>query len=80
MIKAKSGNYKNVIEEPEQRLMNVTNVIRAIRDVNQLITREKDVNSLIKKSCRILTETRGYTTAWIIILDEKGILKLSCQS
>ena len=45
-------------------------VLRAIRDVNQLIVREKRRDHLIKQVCETLVRTRGYRSAWIIIPEE----------
>ena len=42
-------------------------VLRAIRNVNQLIVREKDPQRLIQQACELLVETRGYTSAWIAL-------------
>ncbi len=42
--------------------------MRAIRNVNQLITQEKDRGRLIQRACQLLTEGRGYFTAWIVLL------------
>ncbi len=47
-------------------------VLRAIRNVNQLITKEKNLDKLIKGACENLIETRGYHYAWIALLDESG--------
>ncbi|MCK4506184.1 MAG: PAS domain S-box protein [Candidatus Aegiribacteria sp.] len=47
-------------------------ILRAIRNVNQLITKEKDRDRLIQRTCKNLVETRGYFSAWIILLDESG--------
>ena len=55
----------------EERIMHLTDVLRAIRNVNQLITREKRVAALIQKSCEVLVQRRGYEKAWILLLDEK---------
>jgi putative nucleotidyltransferase with HDIG domain len=40
--------------------------------VNQLIVQETDPERLIDQACQILTETLGYYTAWIALLDEGG--------
>ena len=50
----------------------LNSVLRAIRGVNQLITREKDLERLLKGACDCLIDTRGYHNAWIAILDEGG--------
>ncbi|MBW1903341.1 MAG: CHASE3 domain-containing protein, partial [Deltaproteobacteria bacterium] len=45
-------------------------VLRAIRNVDKLITKEKDRDRLLQGACDALIETRGFYSAWVIILDE----------
>jgi PAS domain S-box-containing protein len=56
----------------EQRIAHLNLVLQAIRDVNQLIVREKDAGTLIRRCCEVLTEARGYFGAWIALYDESG--------
>lgn len=56
----------------EKRLQHINTVLRAIRNVNQLIVREKDRDLLIREACQLLSEGRGYTTAWIALVAEGG--------
>lgn len=49
-------------------------VLRAVRNVNQLITREKDRGRLLKNACECLIETRGYHYARIFTTNESGRL------
>jgi len=56
----------------EERIGHLNLVLKAIRNVNQLIVREKDPETLIQRSCEVLTETRGYFSAWIALYDESG--------
>ena len=56
----------------EERIIHMNNVLRAIRDVNQLITREKDRKKLIKNACRTMVKNRSYKGAWIALLDRSG--------
>jgi len=56
----------------EERVRHLTAVLRALRNVNQIITREKDSQSLIERSCELLIEARGYALAVIVLVDEKG--------
>ncbi len=58
----------------EMRAEHLNMVLRAIRNVNQLIIREKDRNSLLKEACDILARSPVFHNAWIIILDEAGRL------
>jgi len=46
-------------------------VLRALREVNQLITNEHDRERLLQRAMEILIETRGYHSAWIVLCDEK---------
>lgn len=45
-------------------------VLCFIRNVNQLIIREKDRDRLLKGICANLTEDRSYYNAWIALLDD----------
>ena len=59
-------------KQAEQTSNHLNQVLRAIRNVNQLITQENDRDRLIEKSCHLLTETRGYKGALMILLNEQG--------
>ena len=59
-------------KKAEKTAHHLNRVLRAIRNVNQLITKENDETRLIEKSCKLLTETRGYKGALIILIDEQG--------
>jgi len=56
----------------EERIIHLSQSLRATRNVNQLIIREKNRDALIQKTCNILVETRSYYNAWIVLLDENG--------
>jgi PAS domain S-box-containing protein len=58
----------------QERIEHLNAVLRAIRNVNQLITRETDRDRLIEGACACLVETRGYHSAGITLLDESGRL------
>ena len=47
-------------------------MLRAIRNVNQLIVKEKNRDRLLKSICDNFTKTRGCDAAWIALLDESG--------
>ncbi len=51
---------------------NLNRLLHTIRNVNKLITKEKDRDRLCERACEILIETRGYFNAWIVLLDEQG--------
>ncbi len=54
------------------RLEHLNAVLRAVRDVNQLITRESSREKLLQGICDCLTSTRGFFNAWCATLDEAG--------
>ena len=55
--------------EADDRLHHLNAVLRAIRNVNQIIARERDRDRLLQGICDSLVETRGYRYAWIMLLD-----------
>ncbi|MBC2710746.1 MAG: response regulator [Desulfosarcina sp.] len=56
----------------KNRIEHLNLVLRAIRRVNELITREKDPDRLLQGVCDNLIENRGYHNAWIALLDPSG--------
>jgi len=58
----------------EEKIEHLNQVLLAIRNVNQLIVREKNRDRLIQSACDNLIETRGYYNVWIALLDEKNML------
>lgn len=66
--------------EQEGRILHLNKVLQAIRNVNQLITKEKDRERLLQSCCQILTETRGYFNAWIASVDGEGRFISSYES
>jgi len=56
--------------EENERHLNA--ILSAIRNVNQLITKEKDRDRLLHGSCENLVATRGFSSSWILTLDGAG--------
>ncbi len=56
----------------EKCIAHLNAILRATRNVNKLIVKEKDRDSLIQGICQHLIETRGYCKARIILLKEGG--------
>ncbi|MBP7829930.1 MAG: PAS domain S-box protein [Kiritimatiellae bacterium] len=77
-----AGIVRDITErkQVEERIRHLTEVLRAVRNVNQLITHEKDPEALVQKACAILTETRGYRSAWISLADSDGRLRAAAES
>jgi len=66
------GSDITELRQGEERIKHLNLVLRAIRNINQLIFQEKDRERLIKGACNSLTATRGYYSSFIVLLDEKG--------
>ncbi len=56
----------------DETVHRLNRVLRAIRDVNQLIVRETSPERLILAACDLLVEDRSYTAALIVLTDEQG--------
>ncbi len=52
-----------------ERESHIKRVLLAIRNVNRLITHEKNQTRLLDETCRLLVETQGLFNAWIILLE-----------
>ncbi len=62
------------------RAERLNGILRAIRNVNQLITKEDDLQRLIDGTCVNLTDTLSYHSAWIALLDDAGAVVTTAQS
>ena len=67
-------NIRDVTERAlaRKRIEHLNRVLRAIREVNQLIVRERDPETLIRQTCAILVEHRGCCSAMLILTDDEG--------
>ena len=64
----------------EKKMKHLNAVLHAVRNVNQLITKETNRETLIQKACNCLTSTRGYNHAWVVLIDNDGRLISSAHS
>ncbi|MDO9262604.1 MAG: response regulator [Desulfosalsimonadaceae bacterium] len=53
----------------EAKVAHLNAVLRGLRNVNQLITREKDPQQLIRKACDLLVEARGFHSVAVGLTD-----------
>ncbi|MEA1971531.1 MAG: PAS domain S-box protein, partial [Thermodesulfobacteriota bacterium] len=82
------GTKKNVAslmditarKQAEEKINHLNLVLSAIRNVNQLIVTEKDRGRLIQRVCDNLTGTRGYHSAWLVLLDDAGRYVMSAEA
>lgn len=79
MITDKKGKPTNIMgiirditewKKAEERIKHLNNVLNSIRNVTQLIAREKDKTDLMKQVCKNFVDANEYTAAWIALLNE----------
>ncbi len=61
---------ESIVVERTAGIRHLNDVLRGIRNVNQLIVREKDPDRLIRQACELLVEARSFRYAWIALTDE----------
>jgi len=67
-------------KQAEEKIKHLNLVLRAIRNVNQLITKEKDRGMLLNGACDHLVQARGYHNAWIALCNEKRDVVTTAES
>ena len=68
------------LQSIEEEASYLNRVLCAIRNINQLIVREKDRHKLLQRSCEILVESGGYFNAWLATVSEKGKVQSVAQA
>jgi|GEM_PF-2249556 len=63
-----------------ERVEHLNRVLRAIRNVNQLISKERDRDRLVQGACDTLIEARGYHNVWIALFDESKKLVATAEA
>jgi hypothetical protein len=53
-----------------EKVDHLNKVLKSIRNINQLISREHNRDRLLNRICRDLVEFRGYYNSFIVLLDE----------
>lgn len=63
----------------EAHIYHLNQLLRSIRDVNKLITRERNPERLLAEACKILVQTRGYRLVWIgrVAPDSKRVVPMA---
>jgi PAS domain S-box-containing protein len=59
-------------KQAEERIVHLNRVLHAILNVNQLITKERSRDQLLKSVCDRLIETGGYLSASVALFDAHG--------
>jgi len=60
-------NLENLVTERVRDIRHLNEVLRLIRDIDKLIVREKRPDQLIQTACEKLTDSRGFEAAWIVL-------------
>ncbi|UCF84055.1 MAG: PAS domain S-box protein [Desulfobacteraceae bacterium] len=64
----------------EHSIEHLNLVLRAIRNANHAIFREKDTSRLLKECCDNLVYNGGYHNAWIALIDDSGGLLTTAEA
>ncbi len=61
------GIVQDITERKEAalRMQHVNDVLRAVRNINELIVRERNPERMLADACKILVRTRGYRLVWV---------------
>ena len=68
------------MENSRQKIEHLNLALRAIRNVNRLLIKERDPDRLLQAICTTLAENRGYDKVWLVTFDEKGCVERSAAS
>ena len=65
--------------QSESLIRHLHEVLRAVRDVDELIVRERNPEKLLAEACKILVRTRGYRVVWIGLVqpDSKRVVPVA---
>ncbi|MBN2159139.1 MAG: PAS domain S-box protein [Spirochaetes bacterium] len=74
------GGLSERFARTRERMSHLNLVLRSIRDINHLMTKEKDRDRLLKGICATLVENRSYFYAWIALVDENSRLVASGEA
>jgi PAS domain S-box-containing protein len=82
-MRNKSRDLEDEVAErkrAEERIQHLNALLWAIRNVSQLIAREKDPDRLIQGACDCLSEARGHHSTWMVYLDESRKLAAAAEA
>lgn len=85
-FKDSNGNIQGMIKtlrdispkkESEEKVKRLYNILKAIKEINQIITKESEIKTIYSRSCEILKDVRSYFHVAIVSLEGGQIAKLS---
>jgi diguanylate cyclase (GGDEF)-like protein/PAS domain S-box-containing protein len=76
VAKSLVGTLQNVTERitSQQRIEHLNNLLKSIRNVNQLIVKEQNLQRLLQAICDEVITVRNFNGMWILIQDQKSSL------
>ena len=66
--------------QAEERINHLNLILRSVRDINQLITKENNRDVLLQESCKIPTRYKGYDSVWLALFDEDHKIGFATES
>jgi len=75
-----SNHYSSNDHEINRQLQQANRILKAIRNINQLITRTENRDTLLQGACDCLTATMGFYNVWIALFSEDRELVSYYQS
>lgn len=79
-LKHLNQNLEKEVENRTEKIKRLNSLLAAIRNINQLIVREKDPGRLLQTACEQLVRIRDYHHAVCLYMDQSGKIKLMGQS
>jgi PAS domain S-box-containing protein len=80
LLLKKGQEDKAQLQAQEQRTRHLNLLLQTILKIHRLIGQEREQQGLVQGCCEILTTSRGYASAWIILLDTNGKIAVSAES
>lgn len=75
------GNNLDKSRELLNREQRLSQILRTVTDINQLIVREQDSQKLLSEACELLVLGRGYSFAWVGLLAPDNVtINLAAQA
>jgi PAS domain S-box-containing protein len=72
--------HKKHLLAEKQQVAHLSVLLQTIIDLHRLIGQEKEKDRLIQACCEILVASRGYASAWIILLAQDEKIEFSAES
>jgi len=71
-ILSKAIRYAIERKNTEKKIIRLTKLLKAVRNVNRLVNDEKDRDKLLHGICNQLSATHDYENVWILLTNSKG--------